>query len=149
MDKLAQIAVVGEGASMKDLRTPMDGIAEELKLELVFRPAKQAAESAEPVIICLSAHGERIAAEISGKVSQPVLNVPVAVDGQDPLEVLRDQVASSGTAATLALGLAGAKNAVLAAAAIIGLQNPQVRKELDSFRERQTESVLAAELPGG
>jgi len=48
---------------------------------------------------------------------------------------------------TLAIGSAGAKNAALLAAAILGLSDEKIRKNLQSFRKKQTESVLAAKLP--
>ncbi len=149
MEKLTKVAVLGESVLLKELRRPMDEVAEELGLELAFRPARQAAESTEPVIICLSAIGERLAAEAAEKLSQPVLNVPVAGEGDEPLAVLQDQMAGAGQAGTLALGLAGARNAVLAAASIIALNNLEVRKALDNFRIRQTNTVLATEMRGG
>ena len=42
---------------------------------------------------------------------------------------------------TLAIGKAGAVNAALLAAAVIALQNDRVRDALDTWRQRQTESV--------
>ena len=48
---------------------------------------------------------------------------------------------------TLAIGAAGAKNAALLAAGIIALSDNNIRKALESFRKKQTESVLAARVP--
>jgi 5-(carboxyamino)imidazole ribonucleotide mutase len=48
---------------------------------------------------------------------------------------------------TLAIGPAGAKNAALLAAAILGLSDEKIRKNLEAFRKKQTEAVLAAKLP--
>jgi 5-(carboxyamino)imidazole ribonucleotide mutase len=48
---------------------------------------------------------------------------------------------------TLAIGRAGAKNAALLAASIIGLSDEEIRKNLEAFRKKQTESVLAARVP--
>jgi 5-(carboxyamino)imidazole ribonucleotide mutase len=44
---------------------------------------------------------------------------------------------------TLAIGTAGATNAALLAAAIIGNSNPKVREALQTFRDGRTEAVLA------
>jgi 5-(carboxyamino)imidazole ribonucleotide mutase len=43
---------------------------------------------------------------------------------------------------TLAIGNAGANNAALLAAAILGNKYPEIRKRLEAFRHQQTESVL-------
>jgi len=43
--------------------------------------------------------------------------------------------------ATFAIGEAGAKNAALHAAAILGLSDASVKKRLDAWRARQTKSV--------
>jgi 5-(carboxyamino)imidazole ribonucleotide mutase len=48
---------------------------------------------------------------------------------------------------TLAIGTAGAKNAALLAASIIGLRDEKVREAVKKFRARQTKDVLAQELP--
>jgi 5-(carboxyamino)imidazole ribonucleotide mutase len=48
---------------------------------------------------------------------------------------------------TLAIGVAGAKNAALLAASIIGLRDAKVRVAVQKFRERQTKSVLAKKVP--
>jgi 5-(carboxyamino)imidazole ribonucleotide mutase len=42
---------------------------------------------------------------------------------------------------TLAIGKAGATNAALLAAAILGNKHPEIRKKLHKFREEQTASV--------
>jgi 5-(carboxyamino)imidazole ribonucleotide mutase len=48
---------------------------------------------------------------------------------------------------TLAIGVAGAKNAALLAASILALQDPSVSARLEAFRAAQTEQVLSAEFP--
>jgi len=48
---------------------------------------------------------------------------------------------------TLAIGSAGAKNAGLLAASIIGLESTDVREALLAFRAKQTEEVSAVTLP--
>jgi 5-(carboxyamino)imidazole ribonucleotide mutase len=44
---------------------------------------------------------------------------------------------------TLAMGRAGAINAALLAASILGLKHPQIRTALEQFRKDQTSSVLS------
>jgi 5-(carboxyamino)imidazole ribonucleotide mutase len=47
---------------------------------------------------------------------------------------------------TLAIGPAGAKNAGLLAASIIGLSDEAVRAKVEAFRKQQTDAVLAQRL---
>jgi 5-(carboxyamino)imidazole ribonucleotide mutase len=47
---------------------------------------------------------------------------------------------------TLAIGPAGAKNAGLLAASIIGLADGAVRAKVEEFRKQQTDAVLAQRL---
>jgi 5-(carboxyamino)imidazole ribonucleotide mutase len=49
---------------------------------------------------------------------------------------------------TLAIGEAGAKNAALLAVAILATSDDALRQELEGFRRKQSEAVLAAKLPG-
>jgi len=55
---------------------------------------------------------------------------------------------------TLAIGKAGAINAALLAAAMLGAKHPEIREALRKFRSNQTKRVLATRdpakaLPGG
>src|SRR5437764_1080220 len=79
----------------------------------------------------------------------PVLGVPIltkALDGIDSLLSIA-QMPAGIAVGTLAIGEAGAKNAGLLAASIIGLENAAVRKKIETFRKKQTEIVLAQKLP--
>ena len=78
----------------------------------------------------------------------PVLGVPVeshALRGQDSLLSIV-QMPAGIPVATFAIGVAGAKNAALFAAAILSADMPTVAKNLLAFRKRQTDEVLAATL---
>ncbi|MEY2542511.1 MAG: 5-(carboxyamino)imidazole ribonucleotide mutase, partial [Verrucomicrobiota bacterium] len=48
---------------------------------------------------------------------------------------------------TLAIGSAGAKNSALLAAAILALSDDKIRQNLEAFRKKQTEKVLAQPPP--
>jgi 5-(carboxyamino)imidazole ribonucleotide mutase len=50
---------------------------------------------------------------------------------------------------TLAIGKAGAKNAALLAAQILGLDDDALRERLRAWRQAQTDSVLGQALPPG
>jgi len=79
----------------------------------------------------------------------PVLGVPVqskALGGRDSLLSIV-QMPAGIPVMTLAIGAAGAKNAALAAAAILALQDDALARRLDDYRAEQTQKVLETELP--
>lgn len=79
----------------------------------------------------------------------PVLGVPVqskALSGQDSLLSIV-QMPAGIPVMTLAIGVAGAKNAALSAASILSLSDEGIRERLQAFRANQTQTVLDAELP--
>ena len=73
----------------------------------------------------------------------PVFGVPVeshALKGMDSLLSIV-QMPAGIPVGTLAIGKAGAINAALLAAAVIGLQSPAVAEAVDAWRARQTGAV--------
>ena len=79
----------------------------------------------------------------------PVLGVPVqskALNGQDSLLSIV-QMPAGIPVMTLAIGVAGAKNAALSAASILSLNDAGVRERLKDFRAQQSKTVLETELP--
>lgn len=79
----------------------------------------------------------------------PVLGVPVqskALNGQDSLLSIV-QMPKGIAVGTLAIGNAGAANAGLLAAQIIGAFDPQIQKNIEAFRKNQTETILANPNP--
>jgi 5-(carboxyamino)imidazole ribonucleotide mutase len=48
---------------------------------------------------------------------------------------------------TLAIGTAGATNAALLAASILGTTDEKIRQKVEAFRKRQTDAVLAQRPP--
>ncbi len=79
----------------------------------------------------------------------PVLGVPVqskALSGQDSLLSIV-QMPAGIPVMTLAIGVAGAKNAALSAASILSLADDGIRERLQAFRANQTQTVLDTELP--
>ena len=73
----------------------------------------------------------------------PVLGVPInthALEGKDSLLSIL-QMPGGIPVGTLAIGKAGAINAALLAAAILGLSDGKVAKRLDAWRARQTKAV--------
>jgi 5-(carboxyamino)imidazole ribonucleotide mutase len=86
---------------------------------------------------------------VAAKTSLPVLGVPVkskALDGLDSLLSIA-QMPAGIPVATFAIGAAGAKNAALFAAAVLAHEDAAIAKALDSFRSKQTKTVLKGPDP--
>jgi len=86
---------------------------------------------------------------IAANTILPVLGVPVrshALNGIDSLLSIV-QMPAGIPVLTLAIGEAGAKNAALAAVAILSLIDPKLKQRLQKFRDNQTAEVLSAPLP--
>ena len=81
----------------------------------------------------------------ASKTTLPVLGVPVqskALNGLDSLLSIV-QMPAGIPVATFAIGVAGATNAGLAAAAILANKRPEIDAALKKFRAEQTAKVLA------
>lgn len=106
------------------------------------------AESARDRGITVIIGGAGGAAHLPGMTaaytSLPVLGVPVqskALNGQDSLLSIV-QMPKGIAVGTLAIGTAGAANAGLLAAQIIGTFNPTVQAAVEKFRTEQTQTIL-------
>ena len=81
---------------------------------------------------------------VASQTSLPVLGVPVqskALNGLDSLLSIV-QMPAGIAVGTLAIGNAGATNAGLLAAQIIGAFDQSVRQAVDEFRSTQTQTIL-------
>jgi 5-(carboxyamino)imidazole ribonucleotide mutase len=101
------------------------------------------------VIIAGAGGAAHLAGVIAAYTWLPVLGVPIQSQALQGLDSLLSMVQMPGgiPVGTLAIGSAGAKNAALLAASIIGLYDDRIRKNLEAFREKQTNTVLAQRLP--
>lgn len=113
--------------------------------DLLFEYAGSAADRGLEVIVAGAGGAAHLPGMIAAKTVVPVLGVPVqsrALNGLDSLLSIV-QMPSGVPVGTLAIGKAGAANAALLAAAIVGNTRPAIRDALRQFRAQQTESVLA------
>jgi 5-(carboxyamino)imidazole ribonucleotide mutase len=111
--------------------------------------ARKAADRGLQVIIAAAGGAAHLAGVIAAYTWLPVLGVPIqskALQGLDSLLSMA-QMPGGIPVGTLAIGSAGAKNAALLAASIIGLHNDKIRKNLEAFRKKQTDKVLAEPPP--
>jgi 5-(carboxyamino)imidazole ribonucleotide mutase len=112
--------------------------------DLLFDYAATAAGRGLEVIIAGAGGAAHLPGMISAKTALPVLGVPVqsrALNGLDSLLSIV-QMPAGIAVGTLAIGRAGAVNAALLAAAILGNKYPEYRAALETFRAEQTQNVL-------
>jgi 5-(carboxyamino)imidazole ribonucleotide mutase len=138
-DLLTQLGVPFEKRVVSAHRTP----------DLLFEYAESAAGRGLKCIIAGAGGAAHLPGMTAAKTHLPVLGVPVqsrALKGIDSLLSIV-QMPKGIPTATFAIGEAGAANAALFAAAMLANENPDIRARLIDFRTRQTDTVLAAELP--
>jgi len=117
--------------------------------DLLFEYASSAESRGIEVIIAGAGGSAHLPGMTASKTALPVLGVPIeskALKGMDSLLSIV-QMPAGVPVGTLAIGKAGATNAALLAAAILGAKHPEIRVALQRWRAAQTESVLAAPDP--
>jgi len=138
VETLDQLGVANEARVLSAHRTP-DATAE-------F--ARGAADRGLRVIIAGAGGAAHLAGVIAAHTWLPVLGVPIQskLQGLDSL-LSTAQMPGGIPVGTLAIGEAGAKNAALLAAAILATSDDTLRQNIEAFRRKQSEAVLAAKLP--
>lgn len=132
---LEQLGVPFETRVVSAHRTP----------DLLFEYAASAEARGLEVIIAGAGGAAHLPGMVAAKTPLPVLGVPVTsktLNGVDSLLSIV-QMPAGVPVGTLAIGRAGAINAALLAASIVGNKHPEFRQALAAFRQRQTENVLA------
>ncbi|MEZ0348582.1 MAG: 5-(carboxyamino)imidazole ribonucleotide mutase [Thermus sp.] len=113
--------------------------------DLMAEYAKTAEARGIQVIIAGAGGAAHLPGMTAAHTPLPVLGVPVesqALRGLDSLLSIV-QMPAGVPVGTLAIGRAGAVNAALLAASILGLKDPEVMARLKAYRKAQTEAVLA------
>jgi 5-(carboxyamino)imidazole ribonucleotide mutase len=136
---LREIGVPHETRVVSAHRTP----------DLLFEYAATAEKRGIEVIIAGAGGAAHLPGMAASKTVLPVLGVPVeskALKGLDSLLSIA-QMPGGIPVGTLAIGKAGAINAGLLAAAILGNKHPAIREALRDFRIAQTRKVLSQPDP--
>jgi len=136
---LDQLGIPNQAQVLSAHRTP----------DATAKYAREAADRGIRVMVAAAGGAAHLAGVISAYTWLPVLGVPIqssALHGLDSLLSIA-QMPGGIPVGTLAIGSAGAKNAALLAAAILALSDKKIRQNLQAFRKKQTEAVLAAKLP--
>src|ERR1700728_1200930 len=155
-DKLLVGVVMGSKSDWETMQRTSElltalGIAHERRIVSAHRTpdwmaeyAKTAAERGLEVIIAAAGGAAHPPGMIAAHTTLPVLGVPIKSSTLNGIDSLLSivQMPAGVPVGTLAIGNAGASNAALLAASILGNKYPEIRKRLEAFRRQQTDSVL-------
>ncbi len=119
--------------------------------DLLFDYAKSARSRGLQIIIAGAGGAAHLPGMCAAQTAIPVLGVPVQSKSLQGLDSLLSivQMPAGIPVATLAIGRAGAVNAALLSASILGLNSPEIAGKLDKFRANQTQKVLDNPDPCG
>ncbi|WP_062052250.1 5-(carboxyamino)imidazole ribonucleotide mutase [Bacillus sp. JCM 19034] len=133
-DVLDELGVIYEKKVVSAHRTP----------DLMFDYAEQARERGIKVIIAGAGGAAHLPGMVAAKTTLPVIGVPVQSRALQGLDSLLSIVQMPGgvPVATVAIGKAGATNAGLLAAQILGAFQPGVKERLEERREKTRQQVL-------
>jgi len=110
--------------------------------------AGSAAARGLEVIIAGAGGAAHLPGMVAGHTLLPVIGVPVrsrALNGMDSLLSIV-QMPAGVPVATMAIGKAGAINAALLAISILGATRPELRRQLQEFRESRASQVMEIRL---
>jgi 5-(carboxyamino)imidazole ribonucleotide mutase len=116
--------------------------------DLMAQYAKEAAGRGLEVIIAAAGGAAHLPGMVAAHTALPVVGVPIKssiLNGVDSLLSIV-QMPAGIPVGTLAIGPAGATNAALFAASILGNKYPQIRIRLEEWRQSQTQAVLQDQL---
>ena len=134
VETLASLGIPHEVRVVSAHRTP----------DLLHEYAGSAEDRGLEVIIAGAGGAAHLPGMVAAKTVLPVLGVPVQSRSFQGLDSLLSIVQMPGgvPVGTLAVGKAGAINAALLAASILGVSRPEFRDALRAYRTARTEAVL-------
>ena len=137
--------------TLRDLGVPYETrvVSAHRTPDLLFEYAASAEKRGIAVIIAGAGGAAHLPGMTASKSILPVLGVPVeskALKGLDSLLSIA-QMPGGIPVGTLAIGKAGAINAGLLAASILGGKYPAIREAVRAFRHAQTKKVLSQSDP--
>lgn len=134
-NKLDELGIPNEARALSAHRTP----------DALFEYLKDAESRGVEVFIAAAGGAAHLPGVVAAKTIIPVLGVPIPsstfVNGLDALLAIV-QMPAGIPVGTLAVGKAGAVNAGLLAASILGNKYPEYRKAIQDYRASQAQTVL-------
>ena len=114
--------------------------------DLLSEYAKSAKGRGIEVIIAGAGGAAHLPGMVAAMTTLPVVGVPVKSRALNGLDSLLSIVQMPGGIPVGTMAINGAKNAALYAISILGINDKEVSKKLEAFREKQTKDVLDSEL---
>jgi phosphoribosylamine--glycine ligase len=107
--------------------------------------ARTAAERGLKIIIAGAGMSAHLAGVVAAHTQLPVIGVPIDASSLNGLDALLStvQMPPGIPVATMGIGKAGAKNAAVLAARILGVDNPEIQKKLEEFSREMADQVAA------
>lgn len=137
IDVLEELGIPYERRIVSAHRTP----------DWMFQYAEEAAGKGLEVIVAGAGGAAHLPGMTASKTQLPVIGVPVqtsALSGMDSLLSIV-QMPAGVPVATMAIGKAGAANAALLAARILGVKYPEIRERLQERTDAMARRVLEAD----
>lgn len=158
MEKKIQVAIVMGSISDKEtVQHTCDvldefGIGYELKIFSAHRTpdetiayARSAYDRGVKVFIAAAGGAAHLAGVIAGCTTLPVIGIPIKTDMMGGLDSLLSivQMPAGVPVATVAVGKAGAKNAAVLAATMIGAFDETMHEKIVAYKQQMKDKVLA------
>jgi 5-(carboxyamino)imidazole ribonucleotide mutase len=132
-------------AVLEELKVPYETrvVSAHRTPERLYHYAKSAHSRGLKTIIAGAGGAAHLPGMTASLTTLPVLGVPISTKALKGLDALLSiaQMPGGIPVATFAIGEAGAKNAGLFAASLLGLQDLPLAKRLEAWRRRQTKAV--------
>jgi 5-(carboxyamino)imidazole ribonucleotide mutase len=140
-DLLRELGIPYEARIVSAHRTP----------DWLFQYAGSAEDRGLEVLIAGAGGAAHLPGMLAAKTLVPVLGVPVPATSLNGLDALLSivQMPKGVPVGTLAIGAAGAANAAILAAEILGIHDPALRNRLRAWRDTRRDEVMGDTLPGG
>jgi 5-(carboxyamino)imidazole ribonucleotide mutase len=107
--------------------------------------AREARQSGFGVVLAGAGGAAHLAGVIAANTTLPVVAVPIAVGTLGGVDALLSSVQMPGGVPIASVGIGGARNAGLFAAAILSANDPELAARLDAFRVQQSAKVADAD----
>jgi len=135
MEVLAELGVVVEATVASAHRSP----------ERVIALARGARQKGVGVVVAAAGGAAHLAGVIAAHTTLPVVSVPLAVGTLGGLDALVSSVQMPAGVPIASVGIGGARNAGLFAAAILAVGDPELAARLAAWRADQTAKVAQAD----
>jgi 5-(carboxyamino)imidazole ribonucleotide mutase len=133
---LDELSIIYEMKVLSAHRTP----------DLLFEYIEQIEEKGYKVIIAGAGGAAHLPGVIASQTLLPVIGVPIETKVLGGLDSLLSMVQMPGGVPVATMGIGNAKNAGLMAARILAINNIELRKKLENYREAMVQKIKDIKL---